>query len=252
MKKDKIRAHILQRLKSIPLSLAGYFKNSDEAIATAKQERNLFLAFFYPVIFFLSSCAMTAMVLSRLEGVIASPHTDMWLTIYVDIFTKSNVLLISLVMSFVFWFSYVTVRFFCVKIFTKKQKRVFKDSLIECGVHCIGLSLVNLIGALLCALIWWSFIPGFLFFSLFFFILLIRGVSEGVPEERRTLLFHLVVAFFAVFGFLLVAAGTVFGIGYISLSIISAVAQRAAELLVRFAENFMDHLAQRLGDLFGT
>ena len=232
MKANEIRNHILQRLKSIPRSFGGYFKNSGSAIETAKGERNYFLAVFYPIVFFLSFSALIGVFLSDIENVLTERHSFVWLTKYADITNLRNAFIIGLMTTVVFWVTYVLVRFCCVKLFTKKVKAggIFADTVIEFAMNCIPLSVLCFVGLHLCLLAWWVFIPGFVFVCLLYFILLIKGICDSVPKEKQNLLFHLTVTLFSFIGFILVAAATILVFVYVVVRILQGVNLRLREI----------------------
>ena len=231
MKTQNIRDHSLNRLKSVPKSFVGYFKSSDSAIEKAKQERNFFLAVFYFAVFVLSAFVMTLGFLYSAEKDITAEYTKAKLFKNVELFNPKAALILGFLTAAVFAFTYIFVRFCCVKIFARKtkSKTVLAYSAIEFGLNSISLSLLFLLGGALCRAKSFFYFPVILIFSLLFFVLLMRGVFEAVPKERKNLVFHLTVTLFSLLGFLFVTAALAVLLLYILVSLMSGTAERFRE-----------------------
>ena len=233
-------------LKSVPNAFGAYFKNSGKAIEAAKPERNFFAAFIFILLFFVSEFIFTLSFLSRVDSDVAESHTRLDLTSNVEIFHPMAALILGIIAAAAFALTYILVRFFCVKIFTRKVKirTVLADSFIEFGLNAIPLSLICLLGAALCCVSGFFFIPVILFFCLFHFIILQRGIFEAVPKEKNTLLFHMVTALFSMIGFVLITAAISVLLLYILLKMIVGIADRVKELIDMLYDYF-DSMASK-------
>ena len=208
MNYSEVRSHIKKRAKSIPRSFIGYLKNSGEAVESAKNERNIILAVFYTLIFFLASLALLASHWSALDGSLHIFGVPEILAKKITLLKLKPTFFISAFFTLVPLFVYVITRLCCVKIFIRgeKFKKVLSDSVIEFGMNMIPVSLLFLLGALLCQIHALLIIPALFFAIVLFFILLLRGVFDAVPKEKRNLLFHLTLMLFAALGIAVIAA----------------------------------------------
>lgn len=248
MNAQKTREHSLKRLKSIPKSFIGYFKNSDSAIIKAKQDRNYFLAVFWFAVFALSAFVLTLGFLYSAEKDLTAQYTKANLLKNVKLFNPAAAFVLGFLTAAVLAFIYILIRFSCVKIFTRKTKAktVLADSVIEFGLNSIPLSLLFLLGGALCLISGFLYFPVFLLFGILFFVLLLRGVFDAVTKERKTLVFHLTVTLFSLLGFLLGAAAFALLLLYVLASLVTGTVERFHEYrdaICSFLENLGNRFA---------
>ena len=115
MNAQKIREHSLKRLKSIPKSFIGYFKNSDSAIIKAKQDRNYFLAVFWFAVFALSAFVLTLGFLYSAEKDLTAQYTKANLLKNVKLFNPAAAFVLGFLTAAVLAFIYILIRFSCVQ-----------------------------------------------------------------------------------------------------------------------------------------
>lgn len=243
---QKIREYSLTKLKSIPLSFTGYFKSSFSAVEKAKKERNYFLAVFWFAVFVLSAFVLMLGFLYSAEKDFTVQYTKANLFKHVMLFDPGAAFVLGLITAAVFAFTYIFIRFCCVKLFMRKTKAktVLADSVIEFGLNSILFSLFFLLGGALCLISGFLYFPVLLIFSLLFNIILLSGIIGAVPKERRSAVFYIITALFSLLGFLFVAAAFAVLLLYIAASLISGTAERINEIKSNL-HSFLDYLTDK-------
>ncbi len=251
MKKKKILEAWKLRFKSVPQSLAAYFKNSVLAIDEAKSKRQYFASCVFIVFMFLCCSFLIGGQLLGVDYSLTSTGSvlrDMGLLDSVQTFSAGISFIFGLVFTFVMFFEYVLTRFVCVKLFARgsKAKTVLGESIIEFGMNSILLSVFFLLGGILSRFVWWTFYLLMLFVFLLFIVMLMRGIFDAVEREKQTVLLMLATALFAFIVFALILVLLILVLAYIVVTIALGVGENIQRIIRNsgeMIESVMDFFA---------
>ena len=225
-----------ESLSSVPRSFVAYKKDSISTVDQVKKERRILAPAVFAVIFYLSCVFLIGAHYRGVDYFIT--HTDSFLYDLgllksVAVFSVGSSLLLGLILFAVLFIVYVLTRFVCVKLFTSGTpgKTVLLESIIEFGMNTNPLIIFFLLGGVLSDLVWWSFYPLMIFFTLFFIIMLLRSIFDAVDRTKQRSLMVFVTTFFVFIGSLLITAVTLLIMAYSVLTITQGVYDNVVSII---------------------
>ncbi|MCH5304592.1 MAG: hypothetical protein J1E41_06990, partial [Ruminococcus sp.] len=152
----------------------------------------------YTIALFISLVIFGCCFFNKLDSSIGGITSMFGASGLVQTFNFGNILLHSLIMTFLIAGLYIFVRFALIKIFNKASdpKTIFIDSFIDFSVNSTPTIVLFVIGGILAFISYYIAIFAIILVLIFYITVLVRGAIENIPEMKNEGLFNIVTALF--------------------------------------------------------